>query len=191
MNFVDAFSIFIVFTGLGAPLLGFIFSICCPSVFPAPPKIWALLFVWTIATGISSLFLKRMVCRLFPHLECIKRPRGACDCDIFISDGDQSERPGFPSGHSSMVGMYAGIMIFLSIHNLSHYSDNSVSVYQFLLAIFMSLTLIILNGYARVEKRCHNWLQVAGGTAWGIFIGAMFVFLHIYPTRGQIISNRI
>ncbi len=85
--------------------------------------------------------------------KCLKRPDGARNCNTFLTDGDQSGRPGFPSGHcAGTATFWVGIWILYS---------NKISVG--VLAIVGILSMM----WARRKKRCHTLVQTIAGVAVG------------------------
>jgi membrane-associated phospholipid phosphatase len=79
------------------------------------------------------------------------RPNGAFGCDLLTIAGSAEGRPGFPSGHSSMIsffGAYYGLL-----------GNSSFLLYVGLIAA------------SRYYKRCHTISQILGGLGLGIAIG--------------------
>lgn len=79
------------------------------------------------------------------------RPKGAFACDLLTIAGSADGRPGFPSGHSSMIAFFG--------------------TYYGLLSNPYFLTYVILIAASRYYKRCHTIAQILGGLGLGVAIG--------------------
>jgi membrane-associated phospholipid phosphatase len=91
------------------------------------------------------------------------RPNAACDCDYFSMRGPAKENtPGFPSGHM-------GTTSFFCINNILDLLNGS-NPYKYLIIGFNILFLVVM-GWSRMYKKCHNLIQVIAGTIYGSFIG--------------------
>lgn len=191
----DRYSIGLQLLGLGAPLAGLALSICAPVPFSGSPLAWFLLLVWALITDFGSQLLKRLIAGAFPSASILRRPKGAVRCNTFCSDGDQSGQPGFPSGHSSMAGLYAAIVLTLSALSFracdrqkkkeegieqrdgkSRTCETWSAVLRVVFATVLALVVVGLTAYVRISKGCHNLFQVIGGTVWGAALGVGYAF---------------
>lgn len=86
------------------------------------------------------------------------RPRGARDCNLFCNNGDQSGRPGMPSGHSSTVAYFTSF----------YYQQTSNPWIKCGLIAYAGLVML-----SRYLKRCHSLQQIAAGTVLGIAMSTL------------------
>lgn len=89
------------------------------------------------------------------------RPAGAKDCNILCNNGAVSGAPGFPSGHMTTIAFFFTFLYLISPEEKRQ-----------TIALVGALATIIM-AYARMQKKCHNLLQVLGGVAYG----ALFAYL--------------
>lgn len=80
-----------------------------------------------------------------------KRPDGAINCSLFNSGGLVDHKSGFPSGHVTAISFFMNI---LRMRNGSSCDWKSRILYNI---------PIVLMGYARIMKGCHNFIQVVAG----------------------------
>lgn len=95
------------------------------------------------------------------------RPKGAHDCDFFSING--LEKPNIramPSGHMALTSFFVSV----SILTLLKYKNMNLK----LLGITCNLILLILMGWSRMYKLCHNKYQVFFGTLYGSAIGLLY-----------------
>jgi len=83
------------------------------------------------------------------------RPKGATDCNLWCTDGNQEGRPGMPSGHSSQVAFFASF----------YYSQTKN---PWIRVILVGYALIVM--YARYAKHCHTIPQIATGALLGFLM---------------------
>lgn len=145
-----------------------------------------------VTTLLSTDILKQI---FFPLFDAAKRPEGARGCDFFSIKGDVSGRPGFPSGHMSIVTYWALYNILLLVNRYkndpfngeidlntidSKYSSKSKAPYDHLWIIFLillNIVLVVLMAWARHFKKCHNIIQIVGGIVFGSLLGYLFFYL--------------
>lgn len=101
-------------------------------------------------------------------LEILKRPQGACDCDLFNSGGDVSGQCGFPSGHVITTSFYFYLLYFENRYKYNHFKK-----YNKLFLILIHIPIFLV-GYGRIMKKCHNLFQVCGGYIFGMFFAFLF-----------------
>ena len=158
-----------------------------PNYFPLPYIIGLLL------SGVMSQILKLVFYPLFPEA---KRPKGACGCDFLSSKGLVEGNPGFPSGHMTLTAYFGIYNILCLLENLNNdieinpyknISNNEINsnisyienitittptrIYAL---IFFNLLLILFMGWARHYKKCHNLIQIIGGTILGSIVALFF-----------------
>ena len=116
------------------------------------------------------LSFERILKILFSYssYEILKRPIGACDCNLFNSGGDVSGECGFPSGHVITTSFYFYLMYFEYRYKYNILKNNR-NLFLFLIHI-----PIFLVGYGRIMKKCHNLFQVCGGYIFGMFFAFLF-----------------
>lgn len=90
-----------------------------------------------------------------------KRPDGAMNCSLFNTGGLVEYQSGFPSGHVANISFLMNILWFRSKHTDWKY----IFAYNF---------PIILMGYARIMKGCHNLIQVIAGYLLGYIVAYIF-----------------
>ena len=100
----------------------------------------------------STFFIKLITANMGSHME---RPKGAKDCNIFCNNGHVSGRAGFPSGHMTTIAFFFTFLYLITPTE----KQSSVAVTGIIATALMA--------YARMQKRCHNLLQTAGGVVYG------------------------
>lgn len=89
---------------------------------------------------------------------CLKRPIGARNCNSTVSDGNQSGRPGFPSGHcAGTATFWVGVWLLFP------------SSYKLPMGILAGINILSMM-WARQKKRCHTLIQ----TIAGIIVGSVY-----------------
>lgn len=87
-------------------------------------------------------------------LEFLKRPLGANNCDICSKNGDQSGKPGFPSGHlTSTVSFFTSIYLLFPEYRMG--------------SLLIGSIYTVLMAWSRINKKCHTLLQTVAGTVLG------------------------
>jgi len=89
-----------------------------------------------------------------------KRPNGAMDCSLFNMGGLVDHKSGFPSGLVTSISFLMNMLWLRSTKN----NWTSIFVYNF---------PIILMGYARIMKGCHNFIQVVAGYLLGYVVAKL------------------
>jgi len=89
-----------------------------------------------------------------------KRPNGAMNCSLFNSGGLVDHKSGFPSGHVTSISF---LMNMLWLRNTKN-NWTSIFMYNF---------PIVLMGYARIMKGCHNFIQVVAGYLLGYVVAKL------------------
>jgi membrane-associated phospholipid phosphatase len=90
-------------------------------------------------------------------LEFLKRPQGANNCDICSKNGDQSGKPGFPSGHlTSTVSFFTSIYLLFPEYRMG--------------SLIVGSIYTLLMAWSRIHKKCHTLLQTIAGTVLGISV---------------------
>ena len=136
------------------------------------PEYVTFLFLIAYFGGlISAEILKRI---FYKQFEGTERPQGAKGCDFFSIGPDVSGRRGFPSGHMTVTAACCVLIIlFLALKSESINIKNNTLRLGLILG---NIVLIILMGWARHYKKCHNLLQIGGGTILGTIIAALLFF---------------
>ena len=125
-------------------------------------------FVYMIGLGLS-LFLpeviKHITKLIHPNNMIWYRPKGAKGCDFRSVKGYALPyTPGFPSGHMTITSY---VMIF----NILMVLKKNIK-YKYLI-IFINLLIILLMGWARYYKKCHNLFQISGGIMFGYILSKL------------------
>ena len=108
-------------------------------------------------------FIKEITTGWYPPI--FKRPSGAINCSLFNSGGLVEHKSGFPSGHVTVISFYMNI---LRMRNVVKADWKKFILYN---------SPIVLMGYARIMKGCHNFIQVISGHLLGYGIAKI---LYIY-----------
>ena len=80
------------------------------------------------------------------------RPANATNCDVFCRNGSVGGRPGFPSGHVTITS-------FFFVYMWLKYRSTPLAIFGIFTILLMSM--------ARMQKQCHNEVQVLFGAFWG------------------------
>jgi membrane-associated phospholipid phosphatase len=96
-----------------------------------------------------------------------KRPNGAMNCSLFNMGGLVDHKSGFPSGHVTTISFLMNMLWLRSTKN----NCTSIFMYNF---------PIVLMGYARIMKGCHNFIQVVAGYLLGYVVAKL---LYTYETE--------
>lgn len=117
--------------------------------------------------------------------EIFKRPDGARDCNLFNTGGICDQESGFPSGHVTLISYFCFYIysiykdsVFDSLYGTTDKDEkiNTFTVYLKDLSVFVIFALpIIIMGYARYMKKCHNFVQVLAGAITGYIISKTIV----------------
>jgi membrane-associated phospholipid phosphatase len=95
------------------------------------------------------------------------RPKGAKGCDYLSIKGYAPDfTPGFPSGHMSTTSYFVSYNILKLLDSQNTPKRN--------VWILVNLLILITMGWARMHKKCHTFIQVAGGSIFGSIIGFCF-----------------
>lgn len=211
MDWKDGFSVAVPVLGLGVPAVGTAMAVASvggrgngsdsadgdasttTTAVMASPLAWFLLLVAAVVCELGSKVLKRVVYAASSGAAFSRRPQEAFACNGFARERGAGGRPGFPSGHASLVGLYATVLMALALcvrqrgrgptqgptqgrwrtHTNTHSSATRVASVAF--AAVAALVLVGVNAYVRTAKGCHTPLKVAAGTAWGTLVGAVLV----------------
>jgi membrane-associated phospholipid phosphatase len=107
--------------------------------------------------GVTNEIIKHSIGKYSTRPEC-KRPEGAMDCNMWCNNGDQSGKPGMPSGHSLTACFFSGFYF--------QQMDN----------IWIKLMLIVyawLIMASRYIKKCHTIPQIMIGGLIGLFFSVI------------------
>ena len=130
-----------------------------------------LITTMCVADGLTFVIkrLSRNIPSGFEFL--LHRPNGACNTDILSRNGPKPiDTPGFPSGHVTMATVFA---LYRLLRLYRNYDNVGKFIRENPIAIVFYLGIIVLMGYARWYKRCHNIFQIVGG----FVFGAIFAIL--------------
>ena len=118
-----------------------------------------------IFTTVSIHLLKQIPYPKFLH-KYTMRPEGAKNCDYFASKKlCNKDNPGMPSGHM-------GTTAFFVIYNLLHLMKKD-SQFKYPTAALSGI-LMVMMGWARYKKKCHNIYQIIIGSLYGSGLGYFF-----------------
>tara|TARA_B100000900_G_scaffold413543_1_gene437806 strand:+ start:611 stop:1126 length:516 start_codon:yes stop_codon:yes gene_type:complete len=119
-----------------------------------------------------------------PFPSIFKRPDGAADCNLFNTGGKCENESGFPSGHVTLISYFCFYIYSRYSRNIQDYifgtDDDAVEVggddhgHEEAIVKVVCILPIILMGFARYMKNCHNIIQIIAGCATGYGI-SMFM----------------
>ena len=133
-------------------------------------------------------FIKEITYGWYPII--FKRPTGAINCNLFNKGGLVDNNSGFPSGHVTVVSFFMNLLFLRKYNNfkcITTMFDTNNASGNVLTCNFITILLynvpIVLMGYARVMKGCHNLVQVIAGYILGFIIAStVYYFENIYIT---------
>jgi len=122
------------------------------------------IFLLTIFVGISTEFIKTVVAkntckRLF------YRPEGCRQCSLLNLPSDPNA-PAFPSGHVAMTTFLVFSLLTITKHTGLTY-------------VMFGVLYILLMGFSRYHKKCHNLIQIICGLLYGAFCYVIFMKLYV------------
>ena len=127
------------------------------------PFVFSIKYIFGFTTIVFiSEHLKKVV---FKKLQPIsQRPKEACACDFFSIKGDVGGKPGLPSTHMAIVSYFA----FYNMMIISKYCSQKNSI----MLNSLNIGFLLLTGWSRYYKKCHNIEQIIAGT----LVGSMYSF---------------
>lgn len=114
-----------------------------------------ILILGLIICIVVHLIIKNITTGWYPPI--FKRPDGANNCDLFNKGGLVDKNSGFPSGHVTVVSF---LMETLLLRNNTH---------DLLNKLYFNIPTILV-GFARIQKGCHNFIQVIAGYLLGYYV---------------------
>jgi len=136
------------------------------------------LFLWAAATQspflailafatLSKQIPEKLIKRFVPLPKSIRaRPKGATNCNALNKGGSYTEKPGFPSGHTTTAW-------FIFTYCYLQYRNHS----KLFGPVFLTSLYALAMPIARVTLQCHTEEQVVGGMVLGILWASAFVQL--------------
>jgi membrane-associated phospholipid phosphatase len=113
---------------------------------------WLHVIIYSTLAIIIHDIIKRL--SIGSNLEFLKRPQGANNCDLCSKNGDQSGKPGFPSGHlTSTVSFFTSIYLLFPEYRTG--------------SLWVGIIYTLLMAWSRINKKCHTLLQTIAGTVLG------------------------
>lgn len=110
---------------------------------------WLWLVAAILGVNVAVAGIKELVA---PVGAWAQRPQGAHGCDAFCSGGPVGGQPGFPSGHMTTASMFV-VALWLRFREPT--------------VLWVGVPWVVAMAWARWTKRCHNLIQIAGGTVFG------------------------
>lgn len=111
----------------------------------------------------STEFIRELISKISKN-PIFYRPHGCKNCGLLNTQTDPNG-PAFPSGH---VGMTTFLVIALL------YVTKNTN----LIAYILATTYIILMGYSRYYKKCHNIPQIIAGVLHGGIYALLFIYFY-------------
>ncbi len=139
--------------------------------------LWFLNKIKIIKFNISGIYIVGLffttitaqIFKSFPYPDFLQkysvRPKGAKGCDYLSMKGNVEGVPALPSGHMATTGYF----VFFNILIISKYFKK-----YYYLFVVPNIILLVLMGWARYIKKCHNLLQIFSGSIYGMFLGKIF-----------------
>lgn len=137
----------------------------------------------------------KIITRNTPFPEIFKRPDGAINCNLFNTGGVCDHESGFPSGHVTLISYFCFYIyfkynqLFMSYLYSNGYdvdddteNDKKYSMKRCFL-LFLCIIPVIMMGYARYMKKCHNLVQVVAGAVTGYAISKFIMKLNKHETE--------
>lgn len=113
--------------------------------------------------GISGTTILSETLKFFFIRGASPRPKGARDCDLLCTDGNQEGKPGMPSSHSATVAFFSSF----------YYQQTTNPIIKSVLVIYAGLVML-----SRYIKRCHTINQIIVGTVLGVSL-SWFTVRHL------------
>jgi len=120
--------------------------------------------VLIILGAIICELLIKLSRRVFPKKGVFLRPSDAINCNLFNRGGNYANRIGMPSGHMALTTFVISSLIY--VFNPSY----SVAL--------LGVIIIILMGFSRYFRKCHNMYQVIAGAVLGLSLFGIFRWLN-------------
>jgi len=114
-----------------------------------------ILILGIVVCIVLHLIIKNITTGWYPPI--FKRPDGAYNCDLFNKGGLVDKNSGFPSGHVTVVSFFMETLL------LRHNSHDLLN------KLYFNIPTILV-GYARIQKGCHNLIQVIAGYLLGYYV---------------------
>lgn len=138
---------------------------------------------------VVPMIIKKVTKRT-PYPGIFKRPDGAVDCNLFNTGGICDRESGFPSGHVTLISYFCfyiyykyNATIISYLYGVDIYEKDSVEIKQEYvdgkkkIVLFLCVLPIIMMGYARYMKNCHNIVQILAGSITGFCITKLIIKL--------------
>jgi membrane-associated phospholipid phosphatase len=107
--------------------------------------------------------------------EITRRPEGSFNTDYLSRNGpSKKDAPGFPSGHMTSIAAFAMYMVLRKKGDMDW--DNFIRENMFF--FLANILSVLMMGFARWYKNCHNMTQIIAGTIYGS-VTAYFYFNYI------------
>ena len=133
-----------------------------------------VIFLYTLGITTSTLLTEIVKKFITPNTYLKKiwyRPKGAKGCDYLSINGYTPDfTPGFPSGHMATTAFF----VFYNLLNVHKYDKFLKILYT-----ISNVSLLVLMGWARMYKKCHNFIQVVAGSAVGGITASLFYYLKL------------
>jgi len=113
---------------------------------------WLQVIIYSTVAIIIHDIIKRQ--SIGSNILFLKRPQGANNCDLCSKNGDQSGKPGFPSGHvTTAVSFFTSIYLLFPEYRMG--------------SLIVGIIYTLLMAWSRISKKCHTLLQTIAGTVLG------------------------
>jgi len=102
------------------------------------------------------------------------RPIGAKNTDILSRNGvARCNTPGFPSGHVATVTFFA-VYRLIRLYKIGKYKSIGLFLSENRIQTLFFIGIILVMGFVRYYKRCHNIYQIVGGFIFGTICATVF-----------------
>ena len=131
------------------------------------------LFLFSIIITFSVKFIKKSKFINSLYKDDINyRPSNAFNCNLINRGGVYSNKPGFPSGHTTAATFLFFIILLEYIDSNNKEIKNKILPFL-IITLFFQITMPI----ARVKINCHTKKQVYGGIITGILFAIIYKYI--------------
>jgi membrane-associated phospholipid phosphatase len=127
-------------------------------------RLYIIIFICVFIVFFTTEIFKKIFSILQSNNKLFYSPVGSQNCGLF-NQYSKPNSPAFPSSHMSIITFTSIVMMWFLFPNSS-------------VAWIIVIGYMLLIGFSRYKKKCHNLFQIICGTIYGIFCA--FIFIHLY-----------
>ena len=128
-------------------------------------RLYIIIFICVFIVFFTTEIFKKIFSILQSNNKLFYRPVGSQNCGL-LNQYSKPNSPAFPSSHMSTITFTSIVMIWFLFPNSS-------------IAWIIVIGYILLIGFSRYKKKCHNLFQIICGIIYGIFCALIFIHLYI------------